>query len=54
MNLADVRQFYAEEICAVSNIQSKRLVAALAKVPRELFLGPGPWQIVNAQCSRGD
>lgn len=30
MNLADVRQFYAEEIRAVSNIQSKRLVAARA------------------------
>ena len=48
MHLSDIRQFYAEEIRAVSNIQSKALVRALATVPRECFLGPRPWQIVNA------
>jgi protein-L-isoaspartate(D-aspartate) O-methyltransferase len=41
------RQFYAEELRAVGNLQSEALVRAFAKVPREHFLGPGPWQIRN-------
>ncbi len=45
MNLNDIRQFYAEEIRAVSNIQTQAIVKAFANVPRESFLGPGPWQI---------
>lgn len=45
MQLEDIRQFYAEEISAVANIRSPALVSAFAKVPREKFLGPGPWQI---------
>jgi protein-L-isoaspartate(D-aspartate) O-methyltransferase len=47
MNLDDIRRFYAEEIRAVANVQTERLVAAFAKVPREHFLGAGPWQIAN-------
>jgi hypothetical protein len=46
MDLDTQRQFYAEEIRAVANLQSEVLVQAFAKVPREYFLGPGPWQIV--------
>jgi protein-L-isoaspartate(D-aspartate) O-methyltransferase len=45
MNLEDIRQFFAEEIRVVANIQTSALVTALAQVPREQFLGPGPWQI---------
>jgi protein-L-isoaspartate(D-aspartate) O-methyltransferase len=41
------RQYYAEELRAVANLQSEALVRAFAKVPREHFLGPGPWQILN-------
>jgi protein-L-isoaspartate(D-aspartate) O-methyltransferase len=40
-----IRQFYAEELLAVCNLQSPALVRALATVPRERFLGPGPWRI---------
>ena len=47
MNLNDIRQFYAEEIRAVANIQTESLVKAFAKVPREDYLGPGPWLIAN-------
>jgi len=47
MNLIDVRQFFAEEIRVVANLQTHALVDAFAKVPREHFLGPGPWQIAN-------
>jgi protein-L-isoaspartate(D-aspartate) O-methyltransferase len=45
MNLTDIRQFFAEEIRAVANIQTQSLVAAFASVPREHYLGKGPWQI---------
>lgn len=45
LNLA--RQFYAEELRAVSDLQSEALVRAFAKVPREHFLGPGPWQVFS-------
>lgn len=47
MNLNDIRQFYAEEIRAVANVQTRAIVDAFAKVQRERFLGPGPWQIAN-------
>ncbi|HYJ47574.1 MAG TPA: methyltransferase domain-containing protein [Pyrinomonadaceae bacterium] len=47
MNIDDLRRYYAEEIRAVSNIQSAALVEAFARVRREDFLGPGPWQIAN-------
>ena len=44
-SIVDIRRFFAEEIRAVANLQSDALVDAFAKVPREHFLGPGPWQI---------
>ena len=47
MNLDEARRYYAEEIRAVANVRSEALVSAFAKVPREHFLGPGPWQIAN-------
>jgi protein-L-isoaspartate(D-aspartate) O-methyltransferase len=39
------RRFYAEEIEATSNLRSAAVVDALASVPRERFLPPGPWTI---------
>jgi protein-L-isoaspartate O-methyltransferase len=50
MNMSDLdiaRQFYAEELCAVADLQSEALVRAFAKVPREQFLEPGPWQVFS-------
>ena len=44
-NLETLRQIYAEEVQAVANVHSAALVRAFATVPREQFLGPGPWQI---------
>jgi protein-L-isoaspartate(D-aspartate) O-methyltransferase len=44
-DVADRRQFFAEEIQAVCNLQTDALVDALASVPREQFLAPGPWVI---------
>jgi hypothetical protein len=37
MSLADVKEFFAEEIRVAANIQTPALVAALGKVPREAF-----------------
>jgi protein-L-isoaspartate(D-aspartate) O-methyltransferase len=39
------RRFYAEEIQVASNLSSPAVVEALATVPRERFLPPGPWTI---------
>jgi protein-L-isoaspartate(D-aspartate) O-methyltransferase len=46
-NLDLARAYYAEELRAVANLQSEAVVKAFAKVPREHFLGPGPWQVRN-------
>jgi len=44
-NLA--RQRYAELIGQKAALRSDRLVSAFAEVPRENYLGPGPWQILR-------
>jgi protein-L-isoaspartate(D-aspartate) O-methyltransferase len=44
-DLAALRRFYADEIEAVANLTTPGLVDALATVPRERFLGPGPWVV---------
>ncbi|HEY7055962.1 MAG TPA: methyltransferase domain-containing protein [Vicinamibacterales bacterium] len=46
MDLTRRRRFFAEEIEAVCRLRSPLLVDALADVPRERFLRPGPWTIV--------
>jgi len=45
MTLESCRRFYAEEIQYAANLRSQALVEAFARVPRENFLGPGPWEI---------
>jgi protein-L-isoaspartate(D-aspartate) O-methyltransferase len=40
------RRNYAEELKYVAHISSGAIVRAFSKVPREKFLGPGPWRIV--------
>src|SRR5690349_4322511 len=45
MDLNDRRRFYAEEIAVLSNLRTPGLIDALATVPREEFLPPGPWLI---------
>lgn len=40
------RQFFAEELEAVCRLRSPQLVMAFAVVPREQFLGPGPWIVL--------
>ena len=45
MTLDQCRRFYADEIQYAANLHSPALIEAFARVPRENFLGPGPWQI---------
>jgi protein-L-isoaspartate(D-aspartate) O-methyltransferase len=46
MDLDLRRRFYAEELEAVCRLRSPALVDALAAVPRERFLPPGPWTVL--------
>ncbi len=41
------RQFFAEELQAVCGLRTRALVEALATVPREHFLPPGPWLVAS-------
>jgi protein-L-isoaspartate(D-aspartate) O-methyltransferase len=45
IDVALYRRFYAEELQATANLSSPGLVEALAAVPRERFLPPGPWLV---------
>src|SRR5438034_1802277 len=46
IELGQYRRFFAEEIEAVAKLQTPGLVDALATVPREHFLRPGPWTVL--------
>jgi protein-L-isoaspartate(D-aspartate) O-methyltransferase len=46
----DYRRFFADEIRFVANLDSPALVEALARVPRETFIGPGPWRVGSAEA----
>ncbi|MCA0239790.1 MAG: protein-L-isoaspartate(D-aspartate) O-methyltransferase [Proteobacteria bacterium] len=44
-SIADHRRFYAEYIVRSAGSGDQRLIEAFAAVPREDFVGPGPWQV---------
>ena len=44
-SVSDFRRFYAEFIVRKARADDRRLVDAFASVPREDFVGPGPWQV---------
>jgi protein-L-isoaspartate(D-aspartate) O-methyltransferase len=50
MTLEECREFYAREVKFAANLTTPALAEAFAKVPREKFLGPGPWQIGAAEA----
>jgi protein-L-isoaspartate(D-aspartate) O-methyltransferase len=43
------RRFYAEEIRLAANVQSPAVTEAFARVPRQKFMGPAPWQIASPE-----
>lgn len=45
MTIEECRSFYAQEVRFAADLITPGLVDAFAKVPREKFLGPGPWQL---------
>jgi protein-L-isoaspartate(D-aspartate) O-methyltransferase len=45
--LEAVRHAYAKHLLAAAGIADERIEAAFAAVPREIFLGPGPWAILR-------
>jgi protein-L-isoaspartate(D-aspartate) O-methyltransferase len=46
MDLTLRRRYFAEELEAVCRLRSPYLVNAFATVPREQYLGPGPWTVL--------
>ena len=54
MTLDECRRFYAEEIRLAASVKSAALVQAFARVPRENFLGPGPWRFRSMDMALGD
>jgi protein-L-isoaspartate(D-aspartate) O-methyltransferase len=47
VSLDQVRRNYAEKIRATSGLRSEALFRAFASVPREAFVGPGPWKLLR-------
>jgi len=45
--VSDARRRYAEEICGIAEVTDPRVLDAFATVPREHFLGKGPWMIAQ-------
>ena len=50
--IESARRSYAEELCRLNGISSPAILAAFATVPRERFVGPGPWVIQSSGTSR--
>jgi protein-L-isoaspartate(D-aspartate) O-methyltransferase len=51
MTFEDCRRFYSEEIRWCAGLKSPALLEAFARVPRESYLGPGPWQIASPDAA---
>jgi protein-L-isoaspartate(D-aspartate) O-methyltransferase len=54
MQLDDCRRFYSKEVRFAANLDSPALIEAFVRVPREKFLGPGPWQIALPNIDLGE
>ena len=44
-SVKSARRWYAEELRVSANVRSRAVIDAFATVPRERFVGPGPWHI---------
>jgi protein-L-isoaspartate(D-aspartate) O-methyltransferase len=47
--LGIVRRAYAKQIMAAALVADERVEAAFAAVPREAYLGPGPWPVLRTR-----
>jgi len=48
-SLAAVRRRFAEKIAKREKVTDPRLIEAFATVPREHYLGPGPWRVLDSR-----
>jgi protein-L-isoaspartate(D-aspartate) O-methyltransferase len=46
-SIEEARQRYAEELRFTAKLGSRAVIEAFAAVPRERFLGPGPWRVLS-------
>ena len=46
-SIEEARQWFAEELRAVARLDDPRVVEAFATVPRERFVGTGPWRVLH-------
>src|SRR5262245_5545857 len=56
ISVRTARQVYAEELRFTANVISRPVIRAFATVPREHFVGPGPWRdraLHDARKGRG-
>lgn len=47
LSIEEARHRYAEELRFTAKVSSRAVIDAFATVPRERFLGPGPWRILS-------
>src|SRR5262249_17896599 len=47
VSVRTARKLYAEELRFTANVSSRSVIKAFATVPRERFVGPGPWRILS-------
>jgi protein-L-isoaspartate(D-aspartate) O-methyltransferase len=52
-DVARVRRDFANRIAVLAHVKSSELVEALASVPRQDFVGPGPWQVMRPPFTSG-
>jgi len=45
--IEEARRHYAEELRFTARLRSRAVIDAFAMVPRERFVGPGPWRILS-------
>jgi len=50
MTLDECRRFFADEVRFAANVSSPELIEAFSRVPREQFLGLGPWKIASSDA----
>ncbi len=43
----DIRKRYSEAIQSAAKVTSTAVLEAFARVPREEFVGPGPWKVLS-------
>jgi protein-L-isoaspartate(D-aspartate) O-methyltransferase len=46
-SVSAARRWYAEDLRFAANVRSRALIEAFATVPRERFVGRGPWRILS-------